>query len=509
MAAAVIDIGSNSIKLLIGEPADGGIMVLESLKNVVPIGRATFLKGYISQELINLTINTLEKYKKVLGEYGISQVFVIATTAVREAENRNIFVDTVRRKTGFEIEVLSVGDIVYYIDAFISHKLKDTYPIHNKNLLIAEMGAGSLDISLLRKGHTLMNTGLALGALRFRQLMSRIDGSREELAEAVNEYIENEFRYLKSRLPRSHVDDIFLIDENQEYLQAVLPNKKVSTDFFQFNVVEVDKTIAEISGKTSAEIVRDYGLSPENTEGLLPYMIILKQFFELTNIPHVYILETSLAEAVLANKVLGLELSKRYNKASQLLSVAHSIAEQYNVNMEHAKQVGQLCRTLFEGLSEYLGLDASDQLYLMLAAYLHDIGKFISNRAHHKHSEYIISSLNLFRLSDEEIRIIAAVARYHRRGEPAKTHLIYNSLSDDRQIVVQKLAALLRIANALDHSHRQKIKGLRVTTSAEEVVLAVDTRDNILLERDDFSERKELFERITGSRLRLVVNENF
>ena len=144
MVSGVIDIGSNSIKLLIGEPSGGDIMILESLKNVVPIGRATFLKGSISHELINLTINTLEKYKKILKDYGITQVFVIATTAVREADNRNIFVDTIRRKTGLEIEVLNVGDIVYYIDAYISHKLKDVYPVGNKNLLIAEMGAGSV-----------------------------------------------------------------------------------------------------------------------------------------------------------------------------------------------------------------------------------------------------------------------------------------------------------------------------------------------------------------------------
>ena len=108
MAAGVIDIGSNSIKLLIGEAADGDIMILESLKNILPIGRATFLKGYITQEPINLTINILEKYKKVLADYNITQVFVIATTAVREATNRHIFADTVRRKTGFEIEILNV-----------------------------------------------------------------------------------------------------------------------------------------------------------------------------------------------------------------------------------------------------------------------------------------------------------------------------------------------------------------------------------------------------------------
>lgn len=509
MAAGVIDIGSNSIKLLIGEPVDGEIMTLEMLKNVVPIGRATFLKGVISQELINLTITTIEKYRKILGEYNITQVFVIATTAVREANNRNIFVDTVRRKTGFEIDVLSVGDIIYYIDAYISHKLKDTYPVHNKNLLIAEMGAGSLDIALLKKGFTVMNIGMALGSLRFRQLMSKIDGSREELTEAARQYIANEFRYLKSRLPKMHIDDIFLIDENQEYLQNILPNRKVSADFFQFNVNEVDLIIEHLSAQTDAEISEEYSLLGESAEALLPYMIILKQFFEMTKIPHVYMLETSLAEAVLANKLLGLELSKRYNKANQLLSVAHAIGEQYNVDMEHVKHVAQLAKTLFEGLGPQLGLDSSDLLYLTLAAYLHDIGKFISNRAYHKHSEFIISALNLFRLTEDEIKVIAAVARYHRRGDPSKSHLVYNSLSEDKQIVVQKLASLLRIAIALNCSHRQKVKDMRILNgNTDDIAIEIRIRDNFLLERSDFQDRKELFERITGSRLRLIINED-
>jgi len=221
-------------------------------------------------------------------------------------------------------------------------------------------------------------------------------------------------------------------------------------------------------------------------------------------------METSLAEAVLANKVLGLELSKRYNKTNQLVSVAHSICEQYDVDLDHAKHVAQTSKVFFDGLSKQLGLDQSDFLYLTLAAYLHDIGKFISNRSHHKHSEYIINSLNLFRLTEEEIKVIACVARYHRRGEPAKSHVIYNSLSEEKQIVVQKLASLLRLANAVDHSHKQKAKAVRIIGGlTDEVTVQVDTKDNFLLEKNDFNEKKDLFEKITGSKIKMVINENY
>ncbi|NLE65457.1 MAG: HD domain-containing protein [Elusimicrobia bacterium] len=510
MAAGVIDIGSNSIKLLIGEKSGEDIMILEVLKNIVPIGRATFLKGHITQELINLTVTTLEKYRDILRQYQITQVFVIATTAVREAGNRNIFLDTIRRKTGLEIEVLGVGDIVYYIDAYISHKLKDIYPVHNKNLLIAEMGAGSLDVSFLKKGFSVMSMGLALGALRFRQLTGRIDGSRQERAEAIQEYIEGEFAYFQGSMPRTQIDDVFLIDENQEYLKAILAHTKVSTNFFKFSAEEVERVIIEIADKGSEEIAERYDLPVENADALFPYMVILKRFFEMAKSPHVYILETSLAEAVLANKVLGLDLSRRYNKSNQLLSIAHGICERYNVDLAHAKQVAQLSRALFDGLGETLGLEPSHQLYLLLASYLHDIGKFISNRAHHKHSEYIISTQNLFRLTDEEVKIIACIARYHRRGDPAKAHLLYSSLSEDKQILVQKLASLLRIANALDYSHRQKVQDLAIEFPAtDEIAIEVKTKDNFLLERRDLQDKKELFERISGSRIKLVINEDF
>ena len=214
MRAGVIDIGSNSIKLIIGERQEEDVRLIESLKNIVPLGKHTFLKGRIPQEIINQTTSVLLKYKEVLKQYDVAEVMVIATTAVREARNKDIFLDTVIRKTGFKIDVLNVGDVVYYIDYFLSHKLKKTYPVREKNLLIAELGAGSLDVSVMHKGNTLMNIGFPIGTLRLAQFMDTLDGSMEEIHEAAQEYIENEILNLKRMDPRLAIDDIILIDEN-------------------------------------------------------------------------------------------------------------------------------------------------------------------------------------------------------------------------------------------------------------------------------------------------------
>ena len=508
MRAGVIDIGSDSIKLVIGEGINEETTILETLRNVLPLGKSTFLKGRISQETINRTINILEKYKKTLEEYNVTNYKVIATTAIREASNKDIFVDTVARKTGIHIEVLNVGDVVFYIDAFLSYRLEKKYPIHEKNLLIAELGGGSLDVSVMRRGFTLTNVGISLGTLRLRQLMNKFGGSFEENLEALREYVENDFRHLKSNLPRIQIDDIILIDENYFYFQNFLPDKTVKSNFFQFTQKESETILTQLSEKNIEEISREYKIPLEIAESIYGYAVILNNLFSFTENRYIYILETSLSEAILENLLFDLELSKKYNRENQLVSVAKALCYKYGLDLSHAKQVAHLAKVLFASLADALGLRPEDSLYLLLAAYLHDIGSFINNRSHHKHTEYIINSSNLFRLSDEEVRLIACIARYHRRATPGRTHVGYNSLSLEKQILVQKLSAILRIANSLDRSHKQKIKGLDVhLNQSQDVTIVVEAQGNVLLERADFLEKKNLYEEITGNKINLVVKE--
>lgn len=506
MRAGVIDIGSNSIKLLIGERKDNGMTTVDSLKNIIPIGKSTFFDGNIAQEDINQIIGILEKYKKTLQEYAVTDIKVIATTAIREAGNKEIFLDTIERKTGFKIEVLSVGDVIYYIDAYISHKLKDSYPIHTKNLIIADIGAGSLDISVMRKGFTIMSLGLPIGTLRLKQLSGKLDGSQEETMEALKEHIETEMAYFKRMLPKIQIDDLILIDENYTYLESILSDQKKESDFFQFTQENVKTIFSQIADMNTEEITRTYKISREMAETLNAYTILLNMFISLTQKNHIYILEASLSGAILTNMLFNLELSEKYNKQNQLISMAKFLCQKFDADLDHLQHVALLSGTLFNHFKDLLGLKENDRLYLLLAAYLHDIGVFINNRAHHKHSEYIINSLNLFQLTEEEIRIISCVARYHRRAGPQKTHLLYGTLTASDKILVQKLSALLRIANALDRSHKQKIKNVEVRfNKAQDITLVVESQDNCLLEKADFVEKKELFEEVTGNKINLMI----
>jgi exopolyphosphatase / guanosine-5'-triphosphate,3'-diphosphate pyrophosphatase len=504
--AGVIDIGTNSIKLYIAEEGKDDIKILESLKNVISLGNDTFFKDRISQEIINRTVAILEKYSEKFKEYSVTNVKVIATTAVREAANRDVFIDTIYRRTGFNVEVFTVGDVIYYIDAYLYQKLRDKYPLHTKNLVIAELGAGSLDLSVLAQGFTLMNLGLPIGTLRLKQLMGKLDGSLQENYEAVGENVENEFACFKREMPEINIDDIILIDETYSaYLTKILSNKPVGP-FFKLTEADTAELLKKVTDRNIEDIAGEYKIPMEIAETFPAYALILNTFVKLSQSKNIHILEVPLAEAVLADMILDFEVSQKYNKTNQLVSIVTAICKKFNTDIKHAQQVAQLSNMLFDGLKESLGLKKGELLYLLLAAYLHDVGGFVYNRAHHKHSEYIISNLNLFRLSDEEIKVIACCGRYHRKGTPAETHFLYNSLPRDKQVLVQKLSSILRIANALDRAHKQKVKKIEVKFNrSQDITLLVSVPGNFLLEKIDFQEKKEMFEEISGNKINLKI----
>ena len=507
MRAAIIDIGSNSTKLIIGEKVEQELRILETLKNIIGFGRSTFYSGRITQEIFNESIQVLNRYKKIMSDYKVDEIKIIATTAVREAGNKDIFLDTIRRQTGLDIEVLNVGDVVYYIDAYLSYKLKKFYPINEKNLVIAELGAGSLDLSILEKGFALITQGLPIGTLRLKKFKSRIDGSQKEIYEALGEYVENELGNLKQSLRDIDVDDIILIDESYSLaLHQLLPQKKFGSNFFQLRSREAKLLLSKMINGNLDDLAQKYGIPGDIADSMDGYAVVLSKLFTLSSKRSIYMLETSLSEALLAHVILGLELEQKYQKEHQLISVSKFLCRKFDSDFNHTHQVASLAEEMFKRISSGFGLAQQHLLYLLLAAYLHEVGIFINPRGHHKHSEYIINSLSLFRLTEREIKIIACVARYHRGAVPQKSHPLYASLPTEDQIVVQKLSSILRLANALDGSQRQKIKKLEIAQSPSgDISVIAESKDGMMLERVYFNERKRLFEEVSGHNIKLVV----
>ena len=153
-----------------------------------------------------------------------------------------------------------------------------------------------------------------------------------------------------------------------------------------------------------------------------------------------------------------------------MLASAEALGQRYRFDHDHGHHVAKLATRLFDELREEHGLGDRDRLLLQVAALLHDVGIYVSLRAHHKHSQYILAASQIFGLSDEETAVVSNIARYHRRGLPQRTHVPYVALDREDRMIVNKLAAILRVANALDAEHAQRSAIVRVIRPALEHV---------------------------------------
>jgi exopolyphosphatase/guanosine-5'-triphosphate,3'-diphosphate pyrophosphatase len=163
--------------------------------------------------------------------------------------------------------------------------------------------------------------------------------------------------------------------------------------------------------------------------------------------------------------------------------------------------VSALASRLFDELREEHGLGDRERLLLRVASLLHDVGIYVSLRAHHKHSQYILAASQIFGLSNEETAIVANIARYHRRGAPQTSHVPYVALDRQDRLLVNKLAAILRVANALDAEHAQKVRDLRIVRRASTWLLELEGTGDLTMELLAASARADMFVETFGRQL--------
>jgi exopolyphosphatase/guanosine-5'-triphosphate,3'-diphosphate pyrophosphatase len=185
----------------------------------------------------------------------------------------------------------------------------------------------------------------------------------------------------------------------------------------------------------------------------------------------------------------------------QVLSSAESLGTRYRIDREHGQHVSQLATRLFDELRDDHGLGDRERLLLKVAALLHDIGVYVSLRAHHKHSQYILAASQIFGLSNDETLMVSNIARYHRRGLPQQSHVPYVALDRQDRLIVNKLAALLRIANALDAEHAQKVRDLRIVRRDGPWLLEIDGTGDLTMERLAATARADMFSETFGRQI--------
>jgi exopolyphosphatase/guanosine-5'-triphosphate,3'-diphosphate pyrophosphatase len=499
---AVLDMGASAIRLVVAElPPGESPRILEEASRAVPLGRDSFTNGRLGASTIEATLRALEGFRRIMDTYGVVRYRAVATSAVREAANRDTFLDRVRLRTGIDVETIDGSEENRLTYIAVREALDGDAALDSGDALLVEVGGGSADISFLRRGEPVYSGTYALGAIRMRQNLASWHGSHEQRVRLFNRTVQNVVEDIRREMPLREARHFIALGGDARFAADRIVPIEAAVRARSFPRERFLAFCEEACALDDEQLVEAYGLPLAEVESLVPALLVYRELLLETQAGTLVVPDASLRAGLLLDMVRADEGQGIEDFSRQVLASAAVLGEKYRFDAPHARHVAALAVRLFDDLSAEHGLGARDRLLLEVAALLHDIGIFVSLRGHHKHAQYILSVSEIFGLSRDDMAVISNVARYHRRAAPNKSHLPYMALDSGARVVVSKLGAILRLANALDADHLQKVRDVRVLREGDQWVLEVDGGGDLTLERLAALARADLLTEVFGRKV--------
>ena len=500
---AVIDIGSNSIRMAIGQALpDGKLEILERLRRAVRLGQDTFCGGRLRAETMRSAITILRDYRHVLGTYGINRIRAVATSAVREATNGDTFVDRILMATGLEVSVISVTEegrlTVSAVREAVGEKL-----LGRGKAMVVEVGGGSTTLNLLDRGEITVSQSLPTGSIRMQEVLVTTAERADQAARLIQQQVTSAFSAFQSLLPLKRVQSFVAVGGDARWAAAQVGTPLGMNQLTAVSQEALGRLLEKCRFQTADELARAYKLPFTDAETLTPALLVYEVLLKATRAKKMIVTDVSLRDGLLLDLTRSASGKEDESAYKEIIQSAQAIAQKFRVDMKHGEQSRVLATRLFDQLVNEHRLGPRHRLLLEVAAILHEVGTFISSRAHHKHSYYLIANAELLGIAQDELALVANIARYHRRSRPKPSHPDYITLPRERRMIVNKLAALLRVADALDISRTQQIKDFDSRIDNNGLIISVRTGADLTLEHRSLAEKADMFQDIYGLDVRL------
>lgn len=501
---AAIDVGANSLRMVIAEvTSDGRIDVLERLQRAVRLGQDTFRRGRLGGESMRSALLILRDYRQLLDLYKVEKIRAVATSAVREASNSDTFLDRVFMVTRLQVEVIDTSEESRLTVSAVRKAVGNVLGVDQEQTLIVDVGGGSTLLSLLQSGEIVTSQSLRLGSIRLQEMFSTSEESPQRSADLLRQHISNALTTLQNSLPLSDIKSYVAVGGDVRFAAREIGEPTESVDLAIVRRADFDQFVERCERYTPEGLSKRHGIPFAEAETLNPALLVYQTLLHKTSAQRMIVSHVSMRDGLLlelAREVTGQE------DESLLAGVIHSaaaMAEKYHVDLNHARSVADVAVRLFDFLQADHGLGTRHRLLLRVAALLHEVGGFVSSRAHHKHSEYIISNSEIFGLNRGEITLVAQIARYHRRGAPQETHPLYMSQPRETRVMVNKLGAILRVADALIRGNHRRAQDIHFLRQGDELIVGLPGVGDILLEERAIAAKGGLFDEVYGMKIRI------
>ncbi len=497
---AVIDIGATSIRMEVAEIHSLGVIrTLDTLVQAVDLGRDVFETRRLSRKSIEKAAGVLKQYQRVLQEYGISSpkdVRVVATSAVREASNRLAFTDRVFVATGFNVDPIDEAGVHRITYMGITPHLQSHPELADGKAVVVEVGGGSTELLIVRGGNVLHGETYRLGSLRLSKTLDTARASVPRRRAMLESHIRRTLVQIAEKVDGNAAIHLVALGGDMRFAAHRLLDGWDGVSLAELRTDRLARFTDQVLALDEDAIVSRYGASFIEAETLAPALLAYTMLAQHFSLPHVYVCDTNLRDGLLHDMAVGGGWTAEFR--NQIVRSAISLGRKFDVDETHARNVAELARKLFDQLHDEHQLGSRHEVILFVAALLHEIGMIVNARSNHKHALYLIRNSELFGLSKSELLNVGLVARYHRRASPQPSHEGYGTLPLAQRVVVAKLAAILRLAIALDDTRSGRIREIECSRDGSRLVVNIPGVDDVSLEQIAMRENSGLFRDVFG-----------
>lgn len=490
---AAIDVGSYELGMKIFEfSPKNGVKRIDHIRHRLDLGSDTYHTGKISNEKMNELCRILSEFHGIMQSYKVDAYKAYGTSAIREIDNANIVIEQIKLKTGLDLEVLSNSEqrFLHYKAVASKGLVFDDYI--KSGTVIADIGGGSIQLSLFDDSRLMTTQNIRLGVLRLQDMLKMLAPRTRDFSEVLDELIDNQLYFYKRQyLKGMEIKNIILIDDYiSEIIEHISPDTRVmlARDF-----KDLAKSARQIS---TAEMARRFEIPEETAELLIPASALVSRILKVTKAETIWCPGVDLSDGMAYEYA---EKEKLFNTPhdfeNDIISAADVLSKRYNGNKERNQLVEKVAMDVFDATKKLHHLGKRDRLLLRIAAILGDCGRYMSLEAAAECGYQIIMANEMIGLSHMEREIVGNVVRFNKvpfeyYDEITNSHKVDNEC----YLRIAKLSALFRIADGLCRSHHAKINGVKVTLKEDELLLSVDSDESIGLEKGFFFRKSSLFE---------------
>lgn len=473
MRVAAIDVGSNSVHMVIADvQRDGHLEVIDRVKEMVRLGRNSFTSGKLERKSMDLAARALRNFVRLARLRQVERIRAVATSAVREARNREAFIARIRRETGLRVQVISGDEEARLIFSAARHALGLDGGPH----LLIDIGGGSVELAQAHDGEAQWIASLPLGVARLTERYLHLDPPAPSQVRRLEEHLHRELDELMRKARRAGVARAIGTSGTINALVAMI---RVARDGEQDrlhglsvaarDIKRLRNRMLKMAAARRSELP---GADPKRAD-LMPAAAVLTNFLlEESGAPELVACTWALREGILLDMVnAGAEARGAFEARRRSV---RALARRFDGLNGHGPQVARMALKLFDAVAPALKLEADGRELLEHAALLHDIGRAIDHDRHNRHTYYLVKNAELLGFDPVEIEVIAQAARGHRKPAARLNSPEFRALSPVKRRQVRALAAILRLADALDRSHFSVVKDIRIRRSPDRFTITVD-----------------------------------